>query len=117
MAHFAFLSDDGVVVEVIVGRDEGELGMDGPAWERHYAEVRGLRCLRTSYNTLAGRHRSGGPGYRGNYAGIGYVYDETLDAFLPPRPEGEGWTLDRETFQWVQPTPPSAAHQEPEPQA
>ena len=101
MAHYAFIDAANLVGEVIVGRDEGNLGLDGPAWERHYAEVRGLRCLRTSYNTFAGKHRNGGPGFRGNYAGTGYVYDEGLDAFIPPSPGGDGWVIDRETYQWV----------------
>lgn len=98
MAHYAFLSDDGsnTVVEVIVGRDETEF----TDWESHYAGVRGLRCLRTSYNTIAGQHLTGGTPFRGNYAGVGYRYDERLDAFLPPCP-GDGWTLDESTFSWV----------------
>lgn len=113
MAHYAFIDASNIVVEVIVGRDEGEGGID---WEQHYAEMRGLRCLRTSYNTLAGRHRNGGQAFRGNYAGMGYVYDESLDAFIPPRPEGDEWVIDRETFQWVV-TPPSAAPPAQEPPA
>ena len=80
MAHYAFVSEDNVVVEVIVGRDEGELGVD---WEQHYGEIRGLRCLRTSYNTLHGTHRTGGTPLRGNYACIGMRYDEESDSFLP----------------------------------
>lgn len=101
MAHYAFINADNVVVEVIVGRDEGDLGMDGPAWERHYGDVRGLRCLQTSYNTVAGRHRHGGTPFRGNYAAPGFTYDEQLDAFIPPRPDGDGWVIDSQAFQWV----------------
>lgn len=96
MAHYAFVDETGTVVEVIVGRDEG----DGTNWEQHYAGVRGLRCLRTSYNTLAGQHLAGGVAFRGNYAGVGYTYNDELDAFLPPCP-GEGWTIDEATFSWV----------------
>jgi len=80
MAHYAFVDADGNVVEVIVGRDEGELGID---WEQHYSEFRGLRCLRTSYNTLNGEHTKGGIPFRGNYASIGMRYDEELDQFVP----------------------------------
>lgn len=96
MAHYAFLDDAGTVVEVIVGRDETE----GTNWEAHYAGVRGLRCLRTSYNTLAGQHLAGGTPFRGNYAGVGYTYSDELDAFIPPCP-GEGWTLNEATSSWV----------------
>jgi len=84
MAHYAFLKD-GVVVEVIVGRDEGE-GVD---WESHYSEVRGLPCKRTSYNTRDGVHLMGGVPFRGTYAGIGYRYDPVADVFLPPEPQSE----------------------------
>ena len=97
MAHYAFLDDRGTVVEVIVGRDEG----DGVDWESLYSGVRGLRCRRTSYNTQGGQHLAGGVPYRGNYATVGGTYDERLDAFLPPCP-GDGWTLDEATFSWVQ---------------
>jgi hypothetical protein len=81
MAHYAFVDVNNIVVEVIVGRDEGE-GVD---WEDHYGGVRGLRCLRTSYWTQGGINmRTGGPGFRGNFAGIGYRYDEERDEFVPP---------------------------------
>ena len=95
MAHYAFLIDN-VVTEVIVGRDETE-GVD---WEAHYAEVRGLRCLRTSYHTLGGQHRNGGVPFRLNYAGIGMVYREDIDGFVQPCP-GEGFVLDEATGLWV----------------
>jgi hypothetical protein len=83
MAHYAFLSDDGTntVTEVIVGRDEGEGGVD---WEAYYTAIRGQRCLRCSYNTRDGVHLRGGTPFRGTFAGIGYRYDEALDVFLPP---------------------------------
>jgi hypothetical protein len=87
MAHYALLSADNIVQEVIVGRDENE-GVD---WEAHYAEIRGQRCKRTSYNGKI----------RGKYAGIGDLYDEQRDVFLPPCP-GDGWTLDEATATWVQ---------------
>ena len=80
MAHYAFINDQNIVTEVIVGKDEGQ-GVD---WESHYAEIRGQRCLRTSYHTQGGVHLKGGTPFRGNYAGIGYRYDEQLDAFVPP---------------------------------
>jgi hypothetical protein len=88
MAHYAFVDDENIVTEVIVGNDEttGD-------WETHYAAVRGQRCLRTSYNAKI----------RGNYAGIGYTYREDLDAFIPPCP-GDGWTLDVATCKWVEAT-------------
>jgi hypothetical protein len=97
MAHYAFIDDANVVLEVIVGNDEttGD-------WESYYAAVRVMRCLRTSYNTQAGRRPDGSPGFRGNYAGIGFTFREDLDAFVPPCP-GEGWVLDETTATWVPP--------------
>jgi hypothetical protein len=102
MAHYAFIDENNVVTEVIVGRDENDL-IDGvTSWEDYYGEFRGQRCLQTSYNTQAGQHLKGGTPFRGNYAGIGYTYDETLDAFLPPQPYAS-WLVDAETFSWVAP--------------
>jgi len=97
MAHYAFLDEQNVVTEVIVGNDEttGD-------WETYYRIVRGQRCLRTSYHTRAGVHENGGVPFRGNYAAIGYVYLEGPDVFVPPCP-GEGWTLDTEAGVWVAP--------------
>jgi hypothetical protein len=74
MAHYAFLDPQtNVVLEVIVGNDEGE----GTDFEAYYAAVRGLPCKRTSYNTRNGVHLYGGTPYRGTYAGIGYTFDAT----------------------------------------
>lgn len=81
MAHYCFLDADNVVTEVIVGRDEGDGGVD---WESYYAQVRGQRCLRTSYNTRDGVHVRGGTPFRGTFAAIGMRYDEATDRFVPP---------------------------------
>lgn len=85
MAHYAFLNENNVVTEVIVGKDEGEDGID---WEQYYGEFRGQKCRRTSYNTQGGVHINGGTPYRMNYAGIGYVFREDINppegAFMPP---------------------------------
>lgn len=103
MAHYAFLDENNVVTEVIVGKDESELidGLDPEIW---YGNFRGQVCKRTSYNTMANTHLSGGTPYRKNFAGIGYTYDEEWDAFRPPKPY-PSWKLDYETFQWSPPIP------------
>jgi hypothetical protein len=101
MAHYAFLDENNIVTEVIVGRDEDDLIEGVTSWEDYYGAVRGQRCLQTSYNTLNGQHLNAGTPFRGNYAGIGYTFDETLDAFIPPKPEGD-WVLDEATFSWVE---------------
>jgi hypothetical protein len=90
MAHYAFITD-GIVTEVIAGIDETELieGLDPETW---YGNYRGQVCKRTSYN---GRIRK-------NYAGIGYTYDQTRDAFIAPEPDNQ-IGFDEETCQWIIP--------------
>ena len=100
MAHYAFLDTNNIVTEVIVGKDEGEDGID---WEQHYGEFRGQTCKRTSYNTNGGVHTSGGTPYRKNYAGIGYSYDSSRDAFIPPKPFAS-WSLNETSCVWEAPT-------------
>ena len=93
MAHYAFLDENNIVTEVIVGIDETELieGKDPETW---YGEFRGQTCKRTSYNN----------NIRKNYAGIGYTYDAERDAFIPPKPF-DSWVLNEETCRWEAPTP------------
>ena len=91
MAHYAFLDENYVVTEVIVGKHEGEDGVD---WEAHYSAFRGQVCKRTSYNG----------NIRKNYAGIGFTYDAQRDAFIPPKPF-ESWVLNEQTCLWNPPTP------------
>jgi hypothetical protein len=101
MAHYAFLDSNNIVTEVIVGKDEGESGID---WEKYYGEFRGQPCKRTSYNTTAGIHSNGGTPYRKNYAGIGYTYDANRDAFIPPKPFAS-WSLNETSCIWDAPSP------------
>ena len=100
MAHYAFLDENNIVTEVIVGKNEGEDGVD---WEQWYGEFRGQVCKRTSYNTVGGIHNNGGTPFRKNYAGIGYAYRADIDAFVPPQPFAS-WTLNANA-QWEAPTP------------
>jgi hypothetical protein len=102
MAHYAFINDNNIVTQVIVGKDEDDF-VDGITdWESYYSAFVGERCLRTSYNTAAGVHTGGGEAYRGNYAGIGYTYDEALDAFIAPQPY-PSWALNEATYSWEAP--------------
>lgn len=90
MAHYAFLDDNSIVTEVIVGIDETEL-IEGKSPEEWYGEFRGQRCVRTSYNG----------NIRYNYAGIGYTYDPIDDAFIAPMPEcGHESLLLNDKKQW-----------------
>ena len=101
MAHYSFLNENNIVTEVIVGKNEGE---DNTDWEVHYGNFRGQVCKRTSYNTSGGIHSSGGIPYRKNYAGIGYIYDEQRDAFIPQKPYAS-FILNEDTCLWEPPVP------------
>lgn len=101
MGHYAFLDENNIVTEVIVGKDEGSDGID---WEIWYGNFRGQRCVRTSYNTAGGVHLLNGTPLRKNYAGIGHFYDEIRDAFIPPKPF-DSWILNEETCLWEPPLP------------
>ena len=91
MAHYAFLDENNIVTEVIVGIDETELieGLDSETW---YGNFRGQVCKRTSYHG----------NIRKNYAGIGYSYDEVKDAFIAPEP-ANAIGFDEETCTWIVP--------------
>lgn len=107
MSHFAKLDENNVVVFVTTGRQEDD-GKELELFERT-----GDVYKQTSYNTRGGVHydpETGEPSadqskaFRGNYAGIGYRYDETLDAFIPPQPF-PSWVLNEQTFNWDAPVP------------
>ena len=89
MAHYAFLDKDNIVTEVIPGKDETELidGLDPETW---YGNYRGQVCKRTSYHG----------NIRKNYAGIGFTYDATRDAFIAPKCHDVA-ILDEATCQWT----------------
>ena len=111
MAHYAFIDSDNLVTQVIVGRDENDLGEGVTDWETYYGKVMGQVCRQTSYNTRGGVHYTDGEpsddqskAYRFNFAGLGYTYDEERDAFIPPKPspneEVSDWVLNEETCLW-----------------
>jgi hypothetical protein len=91
MAHYAFLNEDNIVTEVIVGRNEDEI-VDGVSdWETYYGNIRGQVCKRTSFNN----------NIRKQFAGVGFTYDEVDDVFITPAPF-ESWYLD-ENCDWQAP--------------
>ena len=92
MAHFARVNATGMVETVIVAeQDFIDTLPDKTSW------------VQTSYNTRAGQHPEGRP-LRKNYAGVGFIYDPTRDAFIPPKPY-PSWTLNEETCLWDSPVP------------
>ncbi|WP_341715304.1 hypothetical protein [Limnobacter sp.] len=105
MAHYAFINENNIVTEVIVGKDEDDLDTlpEGFAdWEEWYGDFRGQTCKRTSYNTIANAHTGDGTPFRGNYAGIGFSYDTVNDVFLAPQPY-PSWVLNETTWTWEAP--------------
>jgi hypothetical protein len=100
MAHFAQLNEDNVVIQVIVvgnndikdaqGNESEEVGIN---FCRSLLGA-GTNWKQTSYNSS----------FRRRYAGIGYVYNADLDAFIPPKPY-PSWTLDNDTANWIPPVP------------
>jgi hypothetical protein len=98
MAHFAKVVDGHVIQVIVVSNDALDADGDFPAAEESgqaFIASLGLdgEWLQTSYSGS----------FRGNYAGIGFTYDETLDAFIPPRPSADA-VLDEETFTWIVPS-------------
>ena len=90
MSHFAKV-ENGVVTQVIVAeQDVIDSGLFGTGW------------VQTSYNTHGGQHPEGRP-LRKNYAGVGYTYDDSRDAFIPPKPY-DSWIMDENTCLWGAPT-------------
>ena len=104
MAHYAFLDDNNIVTQIIVGRDEDDLPEGIISWEDYYSEFHGQNCKRTSYNTVANEHLLGGTPFRGHYAGVGYTYDSDRDAFIPPEPP-DAIGFDEDTLTWIVPEP------------
>ena len=95
MSHFAQIDDNNIVTQVIVVEqdvlDTVLLGVTN-SW------------IQTSYNTSGGIHKLGGTPLRKNYAGIGYTYDNTRDAFIPPKPYNS-WILNEDSCLYEAPTP------------
>ena len=97
MAHYAFLDENNIVTEVITGNEGGPID-----WEQYYGKFRKQVCKRTSYNTVANVHKKNGVPFRKNYAGVGYTYDSTLDAFIPPKVYNS-WVLNTQSGIWEAP--------------
>lgn len=94
MSHFAKVRD-GVVVQVIVAE---------PEFFNNFLDSSPGTWIQTSYNTYGNQHTQGGTPLRGNYAGIGYIYDRENDVFYAPQPY-PSWTLNQSTWIWEPPTP------------
>ena len=101
MAHWAELDENNIVLRVIITDNDDPNGDEGYQW---LLDNLGGRWLQTSYNTQNGVHLLGKTPVRYTYAGIGYRYDEKLDAFIQPSPLN-GFIFNEETMQWEPPYP------------
>jgi len=110
MAHYALLNNQNIVTKVCTGKNEDETDTN---IEIVYQNMFGKLCKRTSYNTKGGVHydpdtndnepsKDQSKAFRKNYAGIGYTYDETRDAFIPPK-TFDSWTLNETSCLWEAP--------------
>jgi hypothetical protein len=90
MAHYAELNENNIVIRVLVA-------------EQDFISIMPGTWVQTSYNTRGGIHPEGRP-LRKNFAGIGYTYDATLNAFIPPKPF-PSWILNEQTCLWECPVP------------
>lgn len=108
MAHFAELNIFKKVLRVLTLENKDTQDKNGNEVEsigaKYLYDSFGGTWVRTSYNTLSGVHKLGGTPFRKNYAGTEYTYDDTRDAFIPPKPYAS-WTLNEDTCQWNSPTP------------
>lgn len=92
MSHYAKVCD-GIVTQVIVAEAD---------FFKTFVDTSAGEWIQTSYNTQGGVHSQGGTPLRKNFAGIGFTYDRTKDAFIPPQPF-QSWTLNEESCLWEAP--------------
>jgi len=108
MAHFAQIDENNTVTQVIVVDTKDTSTADGVEKESigvaFCERLLGGTWVKTSYNTRAGEHATGGEPIRGNYAGIGYKFDPENDVFYPPQPF-PSWTISAPNWTWTPPVP------------
>ncbi len=109
MAHFAKLGSNSKVIQVLTLNNSDMLNADGVEDEtvgQQYLEQHNnwpaQMWIQTSYNTAAGQHKDGGTPFRGNYAGIGYTWDEDNQIFWPKKPHAS-WVKHIESASWKSP--------------
>jgi len=98
MAHFAKLDKNNTVLEVIV--------VNNNSLDPLNEEISGITFLTELLGYPNWKQTSYNATIRKNYAGIGMIYDETRDAFIAPKPEGN-WVLNEETCKWEEIVPNS----------
>ena len=102
MAHFAKLGTGNIVTAVhVVSNDVATTEQAGVDFLNDLHKSRDV-WKKTSYNTKGGVHLLGETPFRKNYASIGYTYNQTKDAFIPPKPF-DSWILNEDTCLWEAP--------------
>ena len=102
MAHFAKLGVGNIIEKVeVVSNDVATTEQVGVDFLNNLYGTRDV-WKQTSYNTFAGVHKLDGTPFRKNFAGVGYTYDQTRDAFIPPKPFNS-WILNETTCRWDAP--------------
>ena len=109
MAHFAKISEDNVVLQVVVVADANTVNEEGVETESVGQAYLEQHCnwpanlwIQTSYNTESNEHKLGGTAFRGNYAGIGFTWDSDNEIFWLSQPYAS-WTKNTTTAQWESP--------------
>lgn len=104
MAHFAELDENNVVTRVIVVNDKDCCDFNGIESE----EIGIGFCKKLFGSNTRWKQTSYNNKIRFRYAGVGYIYDENLDAFIPPKPPHIGsWILNEEIADWESPLGPA----------
>jgi len=102
MAHFAKINDSNIVEQVIVVSNDVATSESAGVTFINTLYGTSDTWKQTSYNTQGNLHILGGTPFRKNCAGIGYTYDASKDAFIPPKPYNS-WTLNNTTCLWESP--------------
>jgi hypothetical protein len=109
MAHFAKIGSNGKVIQVLTLNDKDMLNADGVEDEsvgQQYLETHNnwpaQMWIQTSYNTIKNTHKDGGTAFRGNYAGLGFTWDEDDQIFWPKKPYAS-WVKNNSEARWESP--------------
>ena len=109
MAHFAKISENNIVLNVLTLDDKDMLDENGNSSElvgQQYLQKHNNwpahLWIQTSYNTLNNQHKLNGTPFRGNYAGIGYIWDSVNNIFITPKPFNS-WILNLNKARWESP--------------
>lgn len=104
MSHWAEINEDGIVIQVTVGDNNDTNNDEGYQW---LIDNLGGTWIKCSYNTYEGKHKLDGVPFRKNFPSAGFYYDESRDAFIPPKPESNpSFILDEDSCTWVHPVSP-----------